>query len=120
MNELLIHNTKDKLNREKKSVNTQDVATLIQNEIIGALVEFCRQDSKLAEAIIKSDKTVYDCCAEIVSDTKAAQYISDFTAFSRAVKFYLPEVQIKFNMEIIRAEDTATEISLMDLLNLEE
>ncbi len=120
MNELLIHNAKEKLEREAKSVTVQDVATMIQSEVSKALLEFCKQDGKLAEAIIKSDKTVYDCCKEITKDTKAAQYISDFIAFSRAVKFYLPDADIKFNMEIIRQNNARTEISLMDLLNMED
>ena len=60
---------------------------LIAKEVKNALVNFCEQENKLAEAIIKSTKTFKDCLKSIVADTKAKQYISDIDAYRRAVIF---------------------------------
>lgn len=117
MNELLLKNAADKLRREMKSVNTSDPTTLIQENVAAAMDIFCKQESKLAEAIIKSDKTFADCCKNILSDTKAEQYISDEKAYARAVKFYMPDAEIEFSMTIKTPSGTGR-ISLMDLLRV--
>lgn len=117
MNDLLIHNVEEKLEREFKSENSNDPATMIQRKVCVALINFCNQSKKLSEQIISSDKKFYDCCKEILKDTKAARYISDFEAYDRAVKFYWPDAVIEFNMSIKTKADSESEnISLLDLL----
>ena len=118
MDELLIHNAEEKLKSGMKSKNTQDVATLIQENVITALVGLCRQRSEIAKAIINSDKTIYDCCKEITKDTRQAQCISDFEAYSRAVKFYMPEMEIECSMTARQKDkpDNALKLSLFDLM----
>ena len=117
MNELLLKNAADKLRREMKSENINEPWTLIQEPIAAALDKFCKQDNRLADAIIKSDKTFAECCESILSDTKAKQYISDEKAYVRAVKFYMPDAEIEFTMTIKTASGTGR-ISLMDLLKV--
>ena len=115
MDELLLKNAAEKLRREMRSPNNSEPATLIQDKVAEALDIFCKQDKSLAEAIIKSEKTFADCCKSILSDTKPSQYISDFTAYQRAVKFYLPDADIEFAMNIKTKKSFAT-ISLFDLI----
>ncbi len=119
MKELLLKNAADKLRREMKSKNINDPATLIQEEVAKALDEFCRQEPKLAEAIINSQKTFADCCKEILKDTKAQQYISDIVAYGRAVAFYLDGASVTFKMSIkISGGESLNDISFEDLLGV--
>ncbi len=117
MNDLLIHNVEEKLKKEFKSEDPNDPATMIQKKVCEALICFCKQSKNLAEQIISSDKKFYDCCKEILKDTKSARYISDFDAYDRAVKFYCPSAIIEFKMNIKSENTDGTEsISLLDLL----
>lgn len=117
MNELLLKNAADKLRREMKSVNTSEPATLIQQKVAEALDLFCKQEPKLAERIIKSDKTFAECCESILCDTKAERYISDEKAYARAIKFYMPDADIELSMTIKTSSGTGR-ISLMDLMRV--
>ena len=99
--ELLIHNAAEKLQREMKSENPSDPATMIQKKVAEVLNEFCKQDKQLAEAILNSKKGFAECCKSILNDTKQSRCISDFDAYSRAVKFYLPDAEIEFQMKIV-------------------
>ena len=117
MNELLLHNAAEKLRREMKSKNSAEPATMIQDKVAEALDLFCKQDDDLARAILNSNKTFAECCEEILKDTKQAQYISDELAYSRAVKFYIPDADIEFQMKVITPKSTKN-ISLMDLLEV--
>ena len=115
MKELLLKNAAEKLRREMKSKNITEQATMIQDKVAEALDNFCKQESKLAEAIINSKKTFAECCENILRDTKSERYISDLKAYSRAVEFYLEGATVEFNMKI-KLKDGGSIISLMDFL----
>lgn len=115
--ELLIHNAKEKLEREMKSENPAHPETMIQKKVAEALIEFCRQDKRIAEAIIAEKRPFPECCKSILNDTKQKMYISDFDAYSRAVKFYMPTAEIEFQMKVTSAEVPRV-ISFTDLLGV--
>lgn len=116
MNELLLKNASEKLRREMRSENPSEPATMIQKRVAEALDEFCKQEPKIAEAIIKSKDTFSECCEKILRDTKQERYISDFKAFQRAVEFYVPEARIEFNMTVRTNNSSNLNISLMSLI----
>ena len=118
MDELLIKNAEEKLKKEAKSLNMNDVATLIQEKITDTLIGFCRQENEIAKAIINSKKTIYDCCKEITKDTKKTQHISDFDAYSIALKFYMPDMVVECSMTVksIKKPSCVLKLSLSDLL----
>ncbi len=118
MDELLIHNAEEKLKAGRKSKDTSDIATILQDYVIEALTDFCRQEPKIAEAIIKSDKSIYDCCKEITKDTKPERHISDFKAYGRALKFYMPEMDIECHMTVKVKDkpENSLKLSLFDLM----
>ena len=119
MKELLLKNAADKLRREMSSKDANKPATMIQEKVAEALDEFCRQESKLADAIIKSTKTFAQCCEEILKDTKTERYISDLKAYSRAVEFYLEGAQVNFSMQIkLNGGKDISNISFEDLLGV--
>lgn len=114
-NELLLKNAKDKLRREMKSKDPQKPETMIQEKVAEALDVFCKQEPKLAKAIIESKKTFAECCENILKDTKTERYISDLKAYGRAVEFYIKDAKIEFNMSI-QLKGGGSTISLMDFL----
>ena len=115
MKELLLKNAADKLRREMKSENPSDPHTMIQSKVAEALDVFCKQEPKLAEAIIKSQKTFAECCKNILRDTQTDRYISDFKAYQRAVEFYVPDAKVEFSMSVSIGGGIG-KISLMDLV----
>lgn len=119
MKELLLKNAADKLRREMSSKDANKPATMIQEKVAEALDEFCRQETKLAEAIINSTKTFAQCCEEILKDTKTERYISDLKAYSRAVEFYLDGAQVSYTMSIkLNGGNDISNISFEDLLGV--
>lgn len=116
MNELLLHNAEEKLKAGMASENPGNPATLIQKKVAEALMDFCRQEPKIAEAIIQSDKPFSECCAEIGKAAEKERYISDFEAYARAVKFYLPEAEIECHMTVKAEGGADTKLTLFDLL----
>lgn len=119
MSELMIHNVKEKLEKEMPSqvVNNGAPETLIAQEVKNALINFCKQENKLSEAIIQSTKSFKECLKSIVADTKAKRYISDIEAYRRAVIFYLPEAEIDCKMTV-RAKDSTEDLFSLSLEDL--
>ena len=119
MKDLMFHNVKEKLEKEmpSKVPGNNSPEVLIATEVKNALVTFCEQENKLAEAIIKSTKSFKDCLKSIVSDTKAKQYISDIEAYRRAVLFYLPEAEIECKMTV-RAKNSTEDLFSLSLEDL--
>ena len=120
METLLIHNVKEKLNKEMPStviINASPEA-LIAEEVKTALIKFCEQEKKIAEAIINSTKSFKECLKSLVKDTKDKRYISDIEAYRRAVIFYLPEAEIECKMSVkLKNNDTDLfNLSLEDLV----
>lgn len=82
--------------REFKAVNGQ--ARAVYAHVCEALSEFCRQDAEFAQAVYEQDKTLSDCCTEIMKDVGGS--ISDLEVYKRAVKFYFSTATISFHMSI--------------------
>lgn len=119
MSELTIHNVEEKLKKEMPSQvgGNRVPEVLIAEPVREALINFCKQEKKLAEAIIKSTKSFKDCLKSIVADTKAKQYISDIEAYRRAVIFYLPEAEIECKMTV-RAKNSTEDLFSLSLEDL--
>lgn len=119
MDELLIHNTEEKLKRESEGISDR-YQKAMQSAVKTALLSFCKQESELAQAILESKQTFKDCMAAVAKDVKTS--ISDLEAYRRAVQFYFPGADIDFCMKIdlcasVKGEEKdAVSISLMDLL----
>ncbi len=63
-----------------------------------ALISFCEQEPEFAQAVEESGKTFQDCLDSVCKNVGSG--ISDFTVFSRAVKFYFSTAEVHFNMTI--------------------
>lgn len=111
----------EKLRRENEEGKFNQHAKVIVAEIIKALLDFATQEPEFAQAIVQNDKTLADCCNAVVKDVR--NHISDLEAYRRAVQFYFPGADIRFEMKIDlcasvnSSEPSKTlDISLMDLL----
>lgn len=118
MDELLIHNVTSKLESESKDVAGRE-ASVMKNAVKDALLEFSKQSSEFAQAILESDKSFKDCMNAVAKDVRNS--ISDIEAYRRAVQFYFPGADIKFNMTInlsasVEKDTAPISVSLLDLL----
>ena len=107
----------EKLEKELKETQKGVKSGVIIGPTKNALIEFCRQEDEFAQAIVESDKTLGQCCEEILKDCGNA--ISDFDVYSKAVKFYFPGADVKFSMKIdlcASVGGNSLEVSLMDLI----
>lgn len=119
MNDLLIHNVEEKLDKESAGI-TGDKEKAMMSAVKSALVSFCKQESEFAQAIIESKQSFKDCMTAVAKD--CGNSISDLEAYRRAVQFYFPGADIEFKMTIDLCasakgkEKEPVSISLMDLL----
>lgn len=119
MNDLLIHNTEEKLNKESDGI-TGNKEKAMMSAVRSALISFCKQESEFAQAILESKGSFKECMAAVAKD--CGNSISDLEAYRRAVQFYFPGADIEFKMTIdlcasVKSkEKEPVSISLMDLL----
>lgn len=119
MNDLLIHNVEEKLNKECSGI-TGNKEKAMMSAVKFALISFCKQESEFAQAILESKGSFRECMAAVAKD--CGNSISDLEAYRRAVQFYFPGADIEFKMTIdlcasVKGEEKEpVSISLMDLL----
>ena len=119
MNGLLIHNVEEKLNKESAEVGGNREKVML-SAVKSALINFCRQESEFAQAILESKKSLKECMTAVAKD--CGNSISDLEAYRRAVQFYFPGADIEFKMTIDLCasvggkEKEPVSISLMNLL----
>ncbi len=89
----------EKLNNELKIFKSNNrKASAVKNAVVDTLIMFCKQDEEFAQAIVQNDKTLSDCCTEIMKGI--GNSISDLEVYKKAVNFYFAGADIKMTMEI--------------------
>ena len=87
-----------KLDRELSELNRGSAQVLAMKQPVrDALAEFCRQDEEFAQAVLQGGSFA-DCMAAVANGV--GQSISDLDAYRRAVQFYFPGADIRFQMSI--------------------
>lgn len=97
MNELMIHNIQQKLDKEQKEINGQKERVMAE-PVKKALIDFSKQDSEFAQAIMEHSGTFSDCMKAVAKDV--GNHISDIEAYRRAVKYYFTGADISFSMTV--------------------
>ena len=122
MNELLVHNISEKLNKEIKDVSGQKEKAMA-SAVKTALIDFSKQDSEFAQAIMEHSGTFADCMKAVAKDV--GNHISDIEAYKRAVQFYFVGADISFTMTVNLCASvenistpTSMNFSLEDLLEV--
>ena len=87
-----------KIDEELKSFKGDSKPKAVSSAVAIALKDFANQEPEFAEAIYQSDKTLSDCCTEIMKGV--GQSISDIEVYKKAVGFYFPGADISFSMKI--------------------
>ena len=94
-----IKRLQDKKQREgAKSKHAGAVYDSVRDTLIG----FCEQNEEFADAILQADKTLGDCCNEIMKG--CGQSISDIEVYARAVNFYFPGAKVEMKMTVYMSE----------------
>lgn len=115
----LIERAKKKLDEENKNFSGDQYGTVVHKDLAEALKNFCSEEW-FADSIVKSDKTLSDCCKAILSDVQEG--ISDVEVYKRAVEFYVPGSTVKCQLSVCRSWEDARNpadsrvISLLDML----
>lgn len=90
---------KEKIKKERTVVNGNNYVKAVAPFVADVLTEFIEENAELATAIASCEKTLNECCSEITKD--AEQYLSDLEVYKRAVKFYLPDADLKCEMRVV-------------------
>jgi len=86
-----------KLADEKKSGKYDRYAGVMKNAVCEALDGFCKQDGEFAQAVFQGG-TFEDCMKAVAKNCGSG--ISDLEAFRRAVRFYFPGADVRFQMSV--------------------
>lgn len=88
---------KRKLEAERKSGKFDRYAGAMKSAVCEALDGFCRQDAEFAQAVVQGG-TFEDCMKAVAKGCGSS--ISDLEAFRRAVQFYFPGADVRFQMNV--------------------
>lgn len=87
-----------KLEKESAELNSKSgPIQAMKAAVYDALVMFCVQDEEFAQAVLQGGSFA-DCMAAVAKDVGSA--ISDLDAYRRAVRFYFPGADIRFQMTL--------------------
>lgn len=86
-----------KLEDGKNSGGYDRYAYAMKDAVCEALDGFCRQDAEFAQAVVQGG-TFADCMKAVARNCGSS--ISDLEAFRRAVQFYFPGADVRFQMSV--------------------
>ena len=87
-----------KLGKELKALKSTDRhISVMKQPVHDALVEFCRQDTEFAQAVMQGES--FESCMKAVAKN-CGSALSDVEAYRRAVQFYFPGSDIRVQMSI--------------------
>ena len=95
-----------KLEEEYKSGSFDKYANIMKSAVKDTLADFCRQEEEFAQAIVQGGSFT-DCMKAVAKSCGTG--ISDLEAYRRAVRFYFPGAEIRFQMTIDLIGDAAGE-----------
>ena len=74
-------------------------AGAVAKDTARVLKSFCEKYEEFAEAVVKSEKSLAECCEYTVKDCGSS--ISDAEVFARAARFYMPDAEVKAEITLI-------------------
>lgn len=88
----------EKLVKEKNTKPKGRHAVAVFDAVAAALTDFVAQDDEFAQAVVQTDKTLADCCEEIMQGV--GNSISDINVYKKAVAFYFPGAGVEMQLTI--------------------
>ena len=101
----------EKIDKEVKEFKGDKYGKVICKPVANALKQFCGNE-RFAAAILNSDKTLSDCCKAVTESVKES--LSDADAYRKAVQFYFPDADIKFDMRIILSGEETENTNIVE------
>lgn len=83
----------EKIKKETEEFKGDKYGKVIYKEVSKQLINFCEQESDFAEVVLKTKRTLSDCCIECVKGVTTG--ISDRETYERAVRFYYPDSKVR-------------------------
>ncbi len=103
----LVNQAVDKLGQEETSFSGGQKEQAIHKAVAATLKKFCEEDARFAQVVLKTRRTLSDCCGQIVKGVGSS--ISDLEVYRRAVQFYFPNSEIEFKMNILLTGEAPSE-----------
>ena len=92
-----------KLEEIKKSDLKDTKAKVFFQPTLEVLIDFCQQDVRFADAVLRDGKSLLECLAQIAKGSGSS--ISDLDVYRKAVQYYLPDAQIFMQLSIFLGSD---------------
>ena len=87
-----------KINKENESFRGDRYGNAVHTYVANTLRDFCKQNETFAKVVLNTKRTLSDCCAEIMKGCGTS--ISDIEVYRRATKFYFPNAEVNFIMQV--------------------
>lgn len=88
----------ERINKEQKDFKGDKYGNAVYTYVANSLRDFCNQDERFAEAVVKSNRGFEECIKSIMKGCGNA--ISDIEVYRRAAKFFFPDSEVNFIMTI--------------------
>ena len=88
----------ERINKEQKDFKGDKYGNAVYTYVANSLRDFCNQDERFAEAVVKSNRGFEECIKSIMKGCGNA--ISDIEVYRRAAKFFFPDSEVSFIMTI--------------------
>lgn len=88
----------EKIKKETSEFKGGSKEKVIHAYVSNTLIGFCEQDERFAKVLLKTKRTLSDCCKYCLEGVTTA--ISDIDTYRRAVQFYFPNSEISMDMTI--------------------
>ena len=115
-----------KLNVDKGDKVAVCIATGIAPSVSETLISFCKQSGNFAYKVLTSPKSYTHCIAYLVSKviydkehSKSNASISDVETYQNAIKFFVPEGSLSFQLNLDIPDFKAEPVTAFDVANLQ-
>lgn len=88
----------ERINKEQQNFKGDKYGNAVYTYVANSLRDFCNQDERFAEAVVKSNRGFAECIENIMKGCGNA--ISDIEVYRRAAKFFFPDSEVSFIMTI--------------------
>ena len=96
-----------KLEETEKSDLKDIIARVFFQPTLEVLIDFCQQDVRFADAVLRDGKSFSGCLAQIAKGVDRS--ISDLDVYRKAVQYYLPDAQVSMQLSIFFGSDVKPE-----------
>lgn len=88
----------EKIAEELKTFHGGRKEKCVSSHVAAQITHFCEESPEFAEVVYKTKRTLSDCCAEVLKDSR--EYVSDIDVYRGIVKAYFPNADVRFLMNI--------------------